>query len=108
MTTFAENLATLESAEHLQALELYSDDGSIAGIVQNKAGSEGSFRLYHALWKKWGAITVDAAKEGLALYAEHTADAEANPGKHPNIDRLLQVVAQNKPLTLETIPVGVA
>jgi len=108
MTTFAENLANLENAEHLQALELYSDDGSIAGIVQNKAGSEGSFRLYHALWKKWGAITVDAAKEGLELYAEHTADAEAHPGKHPNIDRLLEVVAQNKPLTLETIPVGVA
>ena len=106
MQKFADNLAELEGAEHLQALELYSDDGSIAGIVENKAGSEGSFKLYHALWKKWGAITVEAANEGLELYAEHTQDAKDHPGKHPNIDRLLEVVALNKPLTLETIPVG--
>jgi hypothetical protein len=27
----------------------------------------------------------------LALYAEHTVDARLNPGKHPNIDRLLDI-----------------
>jgi hypothetical protein len=30
-----------------------------------------------------------AAHQGLAWYAEHTADARQFPGKHPNIDRLL-------------------
>jgi hypothetical protein len=31
----------------------------------------------------------EAARKGLELYAEHTVDARQNPGKHPNIDRLL-------------------
>ena len=50
-------------------------------------------------WRAWrrGArrrrnrrrITPAAASLGLEWYAEHTADALAFPGKHPNIDRLL-------------------
>ena len=28
------------------------------------------------------------------VFAEHTADARTNPGKHPNIDRLL-AIAEN-------------
>ena len=36
-----------------------------------------------------GHITPAAASLGLEWYAEHTADAHAHPGKHPNIDRLL-------------------
>jgi hypothetical protein len=33
-------------------------------------------------------------QKGLELYAEHTLDAQANPGKHPNIDRLATLVAE--------------
>ncbi|HEY8084665.1 MAG TPA: DUF2322 family protein [Methylophilaceae bacterium] len=91
MKKFAEILATLESAEHLQRLELADDDGNIERI-ENKPGTQGSLKLYHHLWKKHGAINSAAAKEGLALYAEHTEDAQNNPGKHPNIDRLFDVL----------------
>jgi len=28
-------------------------------------------------------------RRGLQWYGEHLADAQAHPGKHPNIDRLL-------------------
>ncbi|EKX97124.1 hypothetical protein HMPREF9996_00990 [Aggregatibacter actinomycetemcomitans Y4] len=40
----------------------------------------------------------------MQLFAEHTADARKNPGKHPNIDLLLRVIEQDltyqiKPLT---------
>ena len=38
-----------------------------------------------------------AARHGLALYAEHTADARARPGAHPNIDRLLAIAEQGAP-----------
>jgi hypothetical protein len=107
MKTFAENLATFENVDHLQSIELTNDDGSIAGILENKPGSQGSLKLYHYLWKKWGCINADAAKEGLALYAEHTEDAQNHPGKHPNIDRLFRVIESNTVLSVETIPVGV-
>lgn len=93
MSTFAELLATLPSVDHLAAIELKREGGDEAALrIENKPGQAGSLRLYHALWQRFGAIDAPAAEEGLRLYAEHTADARANPGKHPNIDRLLALV----------------
>ncbi len=91
MKKFIEMLATLESADHLQRLELADVNGNIERI-ENKPGMQGSLKVYHHLWKKYGAINAAAAKEGLSLYAEHTEDAQNNPGKHPNIDRLFEVL----------------
>lgn len=90
---FAETLATLESAEHLIRLELIAPDGSLIATIENRPGSQGSLKVYNHLCRKYGAISVEAAQEGLQLYAEHTVDAKANPGKHPNIDRLLELIA---------------
>ena len=101
MKTFSEILSTLDSAEHVKSIILFNPDNSIAGMIENKPGSQGSIKMYHYLYKKWGSINVEAAREGLSLYAEHTADAQNFPGKHPNIDRLLMVIAQNTPLSVE-------
>jgi hypothetical protein len=46
---------------------------------------------------------VDAAQEGLVIYAEHTEDAKLHKGKHPNIDRLLEVVANHAALTVTIV-----
>lgn len=101
MKKFSDILPILENTDQLQRIELFNDDGSSAGIIENKPGSQGSVKLYHHLFKKWGCITIDAAKEGLKLYAEHTEDAENNPGKHPNIDRLFSVIEDSKPLSVK-------
>jgi len=101
MKKFSDILPALENTGHLQRIELFNDDGSSAGIIENKPGSQGSVKLYHHLFKKWGSITIEAAKEGLKLYAEHTEDAENNPGKHPNIDRLFSVIEDKKPLSVK-------
>lgn len=104
MKTFAEILASLESADHLAQIELLNADGSQAALIENKPGSQGSLKLYQHLGKKYGAITADAAREGLELYAEHTPDARANPGKHPNIDRLLKIVDGGSALGVRCTP----
>lgn len=101
MKRFTEILPTLDSAEHIQKIELFNADGSSAGKIENKPGSAGSVRVYHHLWKKHGAINVEAAKEGLTIYAEHCDDAENNPEKHPNIDRLFEVIEAKKSLTVK-------
>ncbi|MEW6646282.1 MAG: DUF2322 family protein [Pseudomonadota bacterium] len=96
MTNFAEILPTLPAVDGIAHLELIAhDSGDVAAVIENKPGQAGSLRVYHALWQKHGSINAAAAEEGLALYAEHTPDARAHPGKHPNIDRLLQVMEQN-------------
>ena len=94
MTTFAENLAQLETTDGLGSMTLYDELGNPVGEILNQPGSSGSFRVYYHLAVKWGGIGIKAAQEGLDLFAEHTADARANPGRHPNIDRLMAIIDQ--------------
>ncbi|MBK7002796.1 MAG: DUF2322 family protein [Rhodoferax sp.] len=49
--------------------------------------------VYAALAASMAASPWQRHGKELALFAEHTANARANPGNHPNIDRLLEVVA---------------
>lgn len=93
MASFKDNLETFPPADGIARLELLDAAGAIVGAVENRPGSTGSLRLYLELARRFGAITPQAAEAGCALYAEHAADARANPGKHPNVDRLLGLVA---------------
>lgn len=100
MKKFSDFLAELETTDQIQKIELTNPAGEVVGLIENKPGSQGSVRVFNHLFKKWGGITKDAAKDGLKIYAEHTADAEENPGKHPNIDRLLNVIETGEVLTV--------
>lgn len=100
MQKFNDILLTIDSTDDVLRIELY-DGADVAGVIENKPGSQGSVKVYNHLFKMYGEINVDAAVEGLALYAEHTDDAENHPGKHPNIDRLLDVLDTEKVLTVK-------
>lgn len=101
---FADNLKNLPPVAHLAGLQLIDDSGAVYATLDNKPGSAGSVAVYHALAQRFGAITVEAAHEGLSLYAEHTADARVHPGKHPNIDRLLQLVERGGRFSVKLLP----
>ena len=105
MQKFSEVLLTLDNTDHVKRIELYHENGSAAGVIDNKSGSQGSVKVFHHLYKMYGGITLDAAVEGLSLYAEHTEDAENCPGKHPNVDRLINVLENEEPLTVKVIAV---
>ncbi|WP_303786917.1 DUF2322 family protein [Azovibrio restrictus] len=91
--SFAENLKKLPGISHLAAIQLLDAEGKEAALIENKPGSAGSVAVYNHLAQTYGSITQEAARKGLEIYAEHTEDARLNPGKHPNIDRLLQIEA---------------
>lgn len=102
---FAQTLQTLPSVAHLAALRVLDADGHVLAMLENKPGQAGSLAVYHALAQRHGGkITPAAAAEGLALYAEHTADAQAHPGKHPNIDRLIAWAAGSGSYTVVCVP----
>jgi hypothetical protein len=103
MQKFSDVLLTLDDASHVQRIELYNQDGSSAGVIENKPGSLGSLKVYTHLARMYGEISMDAAVEGLSLYAEHTEDAENCPGKHPNVDRLLNILEDEQPLAVKVI-----
>lgn len=100
---FADNLKALPPVAHLAALELLDAAGTVVARIENKPGQAGSLAVYAALATKHGAINVAAAEEALQIYAEHTLDAQANPGKHPNIDRLIELVRNGQSLTARTV-----
>lgn len=88
---FSGNIAALPEAQGSR-LKLFDEQGREAVVIENAPGTAGSFRVYAALAAKHGAINAAAAQEGLLIYAEHTGDAQRNPVRHPNIDRLFEVL----------------
>ena len=103
MPSFKQNLDTFPAIDGIARLELLDAAGNITAVIENKAGSQGSLRLYLHLAQQYGSITPAAAERGCELYAEHTEDAELNPGKHPNIDRLLDLIAQQQTLGVRSV-----
>ncbi|SDH35021.1 DUF2322 family protein [Propionivibrio dicarboxylicus] len=101
--SFSDNLKKLPGISHLAAINLLDAEGNLVVAIENKAGSQGSLAVYNHLAQTYGAITPEAAKKGLELYAEHTDDARAHPGKHPNIDRLIELVEQKKSLRIKHV-----
>lgn len=100
---FADNLQQLPTIDHLAELQLIDAQGNVAATIPNQPGKAGSVRLYAALATKHGSINVAAAQEGLELFAEHTDAARQHPGSHPNIDRLLDVVASGQGYAVKLI-----
>ena len=93
--SFQDNLATMPAIDHLSGLDIFDKEDNVVHHIPNAPGKQGSLKLYYALAQEFDSkLDAAAAERGLAWFAEHVADAEANPGKHPNIDLLLHVQQQ--------------
>jgi len=103
VSEFAANLKKMPGISHLAAINLLDGEGNVLVSLENKAGSQGALAVYNHLAQTFGAITPDAARKGLELFGEHTEDARAHPGKHPNIDRLLSLLEEKKTLRIKHI-----
>lgn len=103
MSQFAANLKKLPGISHLAAINLLDAEGNVLVVIENKAGSQGSLAVYNHLAQTYGAITPDAAKKGLELFAEHTEDARRNLGKHPNVDRLMALIEGKMTLRIKHV-----
>lgn len=101
--SFKENLQQLPSIEGLNRIDLVDADGKIVASIENQTGKQGSLAVYQYLQRCFGTLNEDAATHGLAIFAEHTADAKSRPGAHPNIDRLLDIVGGAAPLNIELV-----
>ncbi|MDB5888841.1 MAG: hypothetical protein JWM03_1713 [Rhodocyclales bacterium] len=98
---FSDTLKQLPGVSHLSGMQLIDGMGAVVATIENKPGQAGSLVVYNHLAQTFGAITPEAARKGLELYAEHTEDAQANPGKHANIDRLFGLIERNETLRIK-------
>ena len=101
--SFKDNLQQLPPIDGLARLDLVDAGGTVVASIENQPGKQGSLAVYHYLKKCFGTLDATAANHGLALFAEHVADARNRPGAHPNIDRLLDIAANNAVLNIEMV-----
>ena len=91
---FKDILETLPTIDHLTGLDVLNDE-TVIHHIPAAPGKLGSLRLYNALAEKFnGKLDRTSAQQGIEWFAEHVEDAKQNPGKHPNIDLLFKVVAE--------------
>lgn len=100
---FKDNLAQLPAIEGIARIDLLDASGNIVASIENKPGKQGSLAVYQYLQQAFGTLNAAAAEHGLAIFAEHTADARHRPGAHPNVDLLLTVAAGGEARRIEVI-----
>ena len=101
--TFKDNLQQLPPVDGVQRIDLVGENGGVLASIENQPGKQGSLAVYQYLQQCFGSLNADAAEHGLAIFAEHTADARNRPGAHPNVDRLREIAAGGTPLSIEVI-----
>ncbi len=92
MNLFQDILKQLPDVDHIKEIKILNQKDNQSEIILNQPGSSGSIKIYNQLFLIFGELNTEAAIEGLNLYCEHVKDAEDNRGKHPNIDRLLDII----------------
>ena len=100
---FTDKLKTLPGVSHLASIQLLNAADEVVATIENKPGQAGSLAVYNHLAQIHGAITPDAATQGIEIFAEHGEDARLNPGKHPNIDRLIGLFERGETLRVKHV-----
>jgi hypothetical protein len=98
---FKDNLQQMPPIDGVQRIDLIDDKGAVVASIENQPGKQGSVAVYQYLKQTFDILDAKAAEHGLAVFGEHTPDARNRPGAHPNIDRLLAIVAGGAPLRIE-------
>lgn len=101
---FKDNLALLPSIDGIARIDLVGLSGEIVATIPNEASKQGSLKVYSYLKLCFGKLDAGAAAHALEVFAEHTPDARAHPGAHPNIDRLLEIVLGAPALEIVAVP----
>jgi 2,3,4,5-tetrahydropyridine-2-carboxylate N-succinyltransferase len=88
---FEEILKTLKPINTIEKIDIVKD-GKVIHNISNVQGGRGSLQVLANLVDfDNGNIDKTLAIKGLEMFCEHTADAVANRGKHPNIDMLRSI-----------------
>jgi hypothetical protein len=101
--SFKDNLQQLPPIDGVARVDLIDANGAVVASIENRPGQQGSLAVYRYLRESFGQVDEKAATHGLAVFAEHTADARNRPGAHPNIDRLRDIEAGAGPLQIVVV-----
>jgi len=94
----------LPDVSHIERLELFDEDYTPVAVIENRDGQRLSLQIYYKTALTFGGIGPKAANSALLRYGEHADDARRHPGKHPNIDRLFEIIANDGHLSVNAVP----
>lgn len=100
---FKDNLALLPAIDGIARIDLRDAAGAVVATIPNEPGKQGSLKVYNYLKLCFGKLDAAAAAHALDVFAEHTSDAKARPGAHPNIDRLLEIAGGGPALEIAAV-----
>ena len=96
-----ENLAALPAADGIKQVDIPELGHSIVA----GPGKMASVQIYASLADKYGGkLNADAAQDALDIYDEFVEDAKQNPGSHPNIDLLFDVIRDGAEHSIVVVP----
>ncbi len=95
--------SNLPDISHIDRLELFDEDYTPVAAIENRDGQRLSLQIYYHALLAFGGIGPKAANSALLRYGDHAEDARKNPGKHPNIDRLFEIIANDGHLSVHVV-----
>ncbi|KQT51352.1 hypothetical protein ASG47_00115 [Devosia sp. Leaf420] len=101
--SFKDNLQQLPAIDSIARIFLIDGTDTVIATIENQPGKQGSVAVYQYLQATFGTLDAKAARHGLDVFGEHTADARNRPGAHPNIDRLVAIADGAEPLAIRII-----
>ena len=94
---FGSGYNALSDVPKLLAIEITRLDGKVKHIIQNEAGKQASIKIYYAIAaQNEFQITASEAAVGLELYGDYVQQECQQPGSHPNIRRLMNIIADDQ------------
>lgn len=96
--------SALESIAGYARLELFGAGAEPIAVIENKPDSAASLQIYYHVSLKWGGIGPAAAAFALELYGDLVEEAQQQPGKYPDIDRLYQIIQQDEYYSVRCYP----
>ena len=88
----------------VKELKLRDHRGGFLGSIRNNQVNQKSICVYCALLNfQNGLIDSEKASKGLELFGETTIQAKEKPGSFIDIDRLIAISLENKPIQVEII-----
>lgn len=94
----------LETDDSITEIIIYTKDHQPVGQLHNVEGQSASFRIYLAMAKRYVChLNIQSAHFALELYGDYVGQEQQNPGQHPNIRRLLDVIEREDEFLLELI-----
>jgi len=104
MANDQDKLEGLPSVDNLAGLELYGEGFEPEAWVEHTPDRTTTVAIYYQMAIDYGGISPTAARKALDLFGDQAEEARAHPGRHPDIDRLFEVIDRGQYLSVRAVP----